>query len=121
MSGKHTSVIAAIGIDIGKNWFHVVGLDGRGAVALRRKWSRGQMRARLAKMPPGLIGMKARVRAGPGRGGNRPAVAPGRPLVGAGQAGSSPGPGQRIGRALRTGWGETWARVEWPIMGHFGT
>jgi len=35
-------VIAAIGIDIGKNWFHVVGLDGRGAVALRQKWSRGQ-------------------------------------------------------------------------------
>jgi hypothetical protein len=28
------SVIAAIGIDIGKNSLHVVGLDGRGAVAL---------------------------------------------------------------------------------------
>jgi hypothetical protein len=25
-------MIAAIGIDIGKNWFHVVGLDGRGAI-----------------------------------------------------------------------------------------
>ena len=36
-------MIAAIGIDIGKNWFHVVGLDGRGAVALRQKWSRGQV------------------------------------------------------------------------------
>jgi hypothetical protein len=34
-------MIAAIGIDIGKNWFHVVGLDGRGAIALRQKWSRG--------------------------------------------------------------------------------
>ena len=34
--------------------------------------------------------------AGPGRaGGNRPAVAPGRPLVGAGQGGAS-GPGQRV-------------------------
>src|SRR5262249_33686884 len=48
MSGKHNSVIAAIGIDIGKNWFHVVGLDGRGAIALRQKWSRGQVEARLA-------------------------------------------------------------------------
>ena len=38
------SVIAAIGIDIGKNSFHVVGLDGRGAVALRQKWSRGQVK-----------------------------------------------------------------------------
>jgi hypothetical protein len=46
MSGKHNSVIAAIGIDIGKNWIHVVGLDGRGAVALRQKWSRGQVEAR---------------------------------------------------------------------------
>src|SRR6516225_3655347 len=38
MSGKHNSVIAAIGIDIGKNSFHVVGLDCRGAIALRQKW-----------------------------------------------------------------------------------
>src|SRR5499427_8456049 len=53
------SVIAAIGIDIGKNSFHVVGLDGRGAVALRLKWSRGQVEARLANMPTCLIGMEA--------------------------------------------------------------
>ena len=59
MSGKHNSVIAAIGIDIGKNWFHVIGLDGRGAVALRQKWSRGQVEARLANMPRCLIGMEA--------------------------------------------------------------
>ena len=52
MSGKHNSVIAAIGIDIGKNWFHVVGLDGRGAIALRQKWSRGQVEARLTTMRP---------------------------------------------------------------------
>jgi hypothetical protein len=44
------SVIAVIGIDIGKNSFHVVGLDGRGAVALRQKWSRGQVEARLANI-----------------------------------------------------------------------
>jgi transposase len=44
-----------IGIDIGKNSFHVVDLDGRGAVALRQKWSRGQAEARLANMPPCLI------------------------------------------------------------------
>ena len=42
------SMIAAIGIDIGKNWFHVVRLDGRGAIALRQKWSRGQVEAHLA-------------------------------------------------------------------------
>jgi hypothetical protein len=31
--------IAFVGIDIGKNSFHVVGLDGRGAIVLRQKWS----------------------------------------------------------------------------------
>ena len=30
--------MAVIGIDIGKNSFHVVGLDKRGAIVLRQKW-----------------------------------------------------------------------------------
>src|SRR6201997_2345893 len=37
----------------------VVGLDSRGAIVLRQKWSRGQIEARLANMPPCLIGMEA--------------------------------------------------------------
>ena len=53
------SAVAVIGIDIGKNSFHVVGLDDRGAIVLRQKWSRGQIEARLANMPPCLIGMEA--------------------------------------------------------------
>jgi transposase len=51
--------IAVIGIDIGKNSFHVVGHDERGAIVLRQKWSRGQMQARFANIPPCLIGMEA--------------------------------------------------------------
>ena len=51
--------IAIIGIDVGKNSFHIVGLDKRGAIVLRQKWSRGQVEARLANMPPCLIGMEA--------------------------------------------------------------
>jgi transposase len=47
--------VAVIGIDIGKNSFHVVGLDPRGAIVLRQKWSRGQIEARLATMPRCLI------------------------------------------------------------------
>jgi transposase len=35
--------ISVVGIDIGKNSFHVVGLDDRGAIVLRQKWSRGQV------------------------------------------------------------------------------
>ena len=56
---KSNSAIAVVGIDIGKNSFHVVGLDQRGAIVLRQKWSRGQVEARLANMPPCLIGMEA--------------------------------------------------------------
>ena len=51
--------ITFAGIDIGKNSFHIVGLDGRGAIVLRQKWSRGQVEARFANMPPCLIGMEA--------------------------------------------------------------
>jgi transposase len=59
MSHKLNSAIAVIGIDIGKNSFHVVGHDKRGAIMLRQKWSRGQVEARLANLPPCLIGMEA--------------------------------------------------------------
>src|SRR3989454_4603429 len=59
MSEKLNSKIAVIGIDIGKNSFHIVGQDRRGALVLRQKWSRGQVEARPANLPPGLIGMEA--------------------------------------------------------------
>jgi len=59
MAENLSSVVAVIGIDIGKNSFHVVGLDERGAIVLRQKWSRGQVETRFANMPPCLIGMEA--------------------------------------------------------------
>ncbi len=59
MSHKLNSAIAVIGIDIGKNSFHIVGHDKRGAIMLRQKWSRGQVETRLANLPPCLIGMEA--------------------------------------------------------------
>jgi len=59
MSQTLNSKIAVIGIDIGKNSFHVVGQDRRGALVLRQKWSRGQVEARLANLPRCLIGMEA--------------------------------------------------------------
>ena len=59
MPQKLNSTIAVIGIDIGKNSFHVVGQDKRGAIVLRQKWSRGQVEARLANMQPCLVGMEA--------------------------------------------------------------
>ena len=56
---SNNCAIAVIGIDIGKNSFHVVGHDRRGAIVLRQKWSRGQVEARLANLSPCLIGMEA--------------------------------------------------------------
>jgi len=59
MSQTVNAAIAVVGIDIGKNSFHIVGHDERGAIVLRQKWSRGQVEARFANMPPCLIGMEA--------------------------------------------------------------
>ena len=59
MAETQKRAVAVVGIDIGKNWFHIVGLDERGAIMLRQKWSRGQVAVRLANMPPCLIGMEA--------------------------------------------------------------
>jgi len=43
MSNKSIATIVTMGIDIGKNSFHVVGLDRRGAIVLRQKWSPGRL------------------------------------------------------------------------------
>ena len=53
------SAVATIGIDIGKNTFHLVGLDQRGAIVLQLKSSREQLERRLSNMPRCLIGMEA--------------------------------------------------------------
>jgi transposase len=51
--------IATIGIDSGKNTFHLVGLDRNGAIVLRQKLSRRQVEAQLANIPSCLIGLEA--------------------------------------------------------------
>jgi transposase len=61
MPATAQTAIAVIGIDIGKNSFHIVGLDDRRAIVLRQKWSRNQVGARFANMPPCLFGMEAYV------------------------------------------------------------
>ena len=53
------TTIATMGIDLGKNTFHLVGLDRRGAIVSQLKLSRGQIERRLANVPSCLIGMEA--------------------------------------------------------------
>jgi len=62
MSQTQNAAIAVVGIDIGKNSFHIVGHDERGAIVLRQKWSRGQVEARFANMPPWSAWKPASVR-----------------------------------------------------------
>lgn len=59
MPKSATAQVAVIGIDIGKNVFHLIGLDKRGRIVLKAKLSRSQLDARMANMPPCLVGMEA--------------------------------------------------------------
>ena len=53
------SVTTTIGIDMGKNTLHMIGLDSNGAIVLREKVSRGRIASRLTNLPPCLIGIEA--------------------------------------------------------------
>jgi transposase len=46
-----TTAPTIIGIDLGKNWFHLIGLDERGATVLRRKVNRVQLAEYAAAAP----------------------------------------------------------------------
>ena len=49
-SQKTQGMITTIGIDIGKNTFHLVGLDKRGAIVLQQKVTRHQLGRRLGNL-----------------------------------------------------------------------
>ena len=51
--------VRTIGIDTGKNTFHLIGLDKQGAIVLREKLARGRIGRRLANVSPCLIGIEA--------------------------------------------------------------
>jgi transposase len=59
-SQKITRIVTTIGIDIGKNTFHLVGFDQRGAIILQQKVSRSQLERRVANIPRCLVGMEQR-------------------------------------------------------------
>ena len=54
-----TTVPTILGIDLGKNWFHLIGLDERGATVLRKKLNRGQLAAYAATAPRGVVATEA--------------------------------------------------------------
>jgi transposase len=53
------SPISVLGIDIAKRIFHVVGMNERGQIVLRKRLSRHDLMPFIATLPPVLIGMEA--------------------------------------------------------------
>ena len=51
--------IQALGIDLGKNVFHLVGLDSSGQVVVRKRCSRMQLLTFTANLQAQIIGMEA--------------------------------------------------------------
>src|SRR6266542_7029148 len=51
--------MSVLGIDIAKRVLHVVGMDERGKIILRKRLSRHDLRPFLAKLPPVRIGIEA--------------------------------------------------------------
>ena len=51
--------IVTLGLDLGKNWIHMVALDEDGRIALRRRVRRDRLLAQLGNMATCLIGMEA--------------------------------------------------------------
>ncbi len=56
---SNVEAIATLGVDIGKNFFHLIGLNNRGDIVLRQKLTRSQLSARFANLPICLIGLDA--------------------------------------------------------------
>ena len=54
-----TTTPTIVGIDLGKNWFHLVGVDARGATVLRKKLNRGQLAAYAATAPRCVVATEA--------------------------------------------------------------
>jgi transposase len=54
-----TPLLTSIGIDLGKEVFHVVGFSTDGKIAFRRKIKRLALIKTFKKLPPSIVGMEA--------------------------------------------------------------
>ncbi len=51
--------VKTLGIDLGKNVFHAVGLNERGGIVLTRRLTRTKLAVLMGNLPPCLVGMEA--------------------------------------------------------------
>jgi transposase len=56
---KTTASLAVVGVDIGKEVFHLVGLGTDGTIAFRRKIRRSSLKDMFEQLPPCIVGMEA--------------------------------------------------------------
>jgi transposase len=54
-----TAAIHIIGIDLGKNWFHLVGMNEKGDVLLRKKLNRNQLAEFVATSMTCIVAMES--------------------------------------------------------------
>ncbi|HHD7495638.1 TPA: hypothetical protein ACOVJJ_004341 [Klebsiella oxytoca] len=59
MSRTKVQSLSRMGIDVGKNTFHVVGMDDKGNILIRRCFTRVKLIEYLARLPQTTIGMEA--------------------------------------------------------------
>ena len=51
--------LSVVGIDLAKSIFHLVGMDERGTIIVRKRLARGEVMPCMAKLPRVLVGMEA--------------------------------------------------------------
>src|SRR5690349_15573754 len=56
---SNTASLAVVGVDIGKEVFHIVGLGVDGKIAFRRKIRRLGLEDAFQRLPPCIVGMEA--------------------------------------------------------------
>ena len=56
---RYDESVATIGMDLGKNSFHLIGVDARGKVIMREKLTRGRLDRYMANLQPCLVGVEA--------------------------------------------------------------
>ena len=59
MTENHISELSSIGVDIGKDVFHLVGFDANGTLVLRKKVKRLSLVSTFEKLPRCIVGMEA--------------------------------------------------------------
>jgi hypothetical protein len=60
-TASDTTSLAVIGVDIGKEVFHLVGMGADGKIAFRRKIRRLALKDAFEQLPPCIVGMEARL------------------------------------------------------------